>query len=158
MVILVAQIWMLPLLVALEVLPDHTSQWVRYALNAMLVGYPYVHPIYVALTSRNAGTVRTRTVGSALYNMCVQASNVISSNIYRTDDQPFYRRGNRVLLGIVTWNIVFILSTKAWYVWRNIKREKVWNAMSEAERKDYLEGLGKAGREGNKRLDFRFAH
>ena len=35
----------------------------------------------VAMTSRNAGSVRTRTVGSALYNMCVQTSNIISSNV-----------------------------------------------------------------------------
>lgn len=33
------------------------------------------------MTSRNAGSVRTRTVGSALYNMCVQTSNIISSNV-----------------------------------------------------------------------------
>ena len=35
----------------------------------------------VALTSRNAGTVRTRTIGSAIYNMCVQAGNIIGSNV-----------------------------------------------------------------------------
>jgi hypothetical protein len=35
----------------------------------------------VAMTSRNAGSVRTRTVGSALYNMCVQTSNIIASNV-----------------------------------------------------------------------------
>lgn len=35
----------------------------------------------VAMTSRNAGSVRTRTVGTALYNMCVQTSNIISSNV-----------------------------------------------------------------------------
>ena len=33
------------------------------------------------MTSRNAGSVRTRTVGSALYNMAVQTSNIISSNV-----------------------------------------------------------------------------
>ena len=35
----------------------------------------------VAMTSRNAGSVRTRTVGSALYNMSVQMSNIISSQV-----------------------------------------------------------------------------
>ena len=33
------------------------------------------------MTSRNAGSVRTRTVGSALYNMCVQTGSIISSNV-----------------------------------------------------------------------------
>ena len=33
------------------------------------------------MTSRNAGSVRTRTVGTALYNMCVQASNIIAANV-----------------------------------------------------------------------------
>lgn len=37
--------------------------------------------ISVAITSRNAGTVRTRTVGSSLYNMAVQASNIFSSQV-----------------------------------------------------------------------------
>jgi hypothetical protein len=47
----------------------------------MAFGMPYIHAIYVALTSRNAGSVRTRTVASALYNMCVQAANVIGINV-----------------------------------------------------------------------------
>lgn len=37
--------------------------------------------ILVAITSRNSGTVRTRTVGSSLYNMAVQTSNIISSQV-----------------------------------------------------------------------------
>lgn len=78
---LVSQIWCLPLLISLEVLPASTGPWVKWALNVLLVGAPYVHAINVAITSRNAGSVRTRTVASALYNMFVQASNVIGSNV-----------------------------------------------------------------------------
>ena len=78
---LVSQIWAFPVLVALEVLPASTGPWVRWTLSTLLVGHPYVHAIIVAITSRNAGSVRTRTVASALYNMCVQAGSVIASNV-----------------------------------------------------------------------------
>jgi hypothetical protein len=78
---LVSQIWALPLLIALELIPANTSHWSRWVLSVLLVGAPYVHAILVGITSRNAGTVRTRTVASAFYNMTVQASNVIGTNV-----------------------------------------------------------------------------
>jgi len=78
---LVGQIWCLPLLVASEFIPSSTSRWVKYALATLLVGAPYAHAINVAITSRNAGSVRTRTVASALYNMFVQASSIIGTNV-----------------------------------------------------------------------------
>ena len=138
-VILVAQVWFLPLLVALEVLPaGKHHNWARYALSVMLTGFPYIHAILVALTSRNAGSVRTRTVGSAIYNMCVQASNIIASNIYRTGDAPLYRTGNKALLGLVAYNMALIVLSKGYYMWRNSTREKIWGAMSPSERAHYL--------------------
>lgn len=76
-----SQIWSLPLLIALAVLPKTASPWTKWALSVLLVGHPYMHAILVALGSRNAGTVRTRTVASALYNMSVQASSIIASNV-----------------------------------------------------------------------------
>lgn len=81
LVVLVTQLWMLPLIIALEFLPGGANRWAKYAISALIVGFPYCHAIIVALTSRNAGSVRTRTVGSALYNMFVQASTVIASNV-----------------------------------------------------------------------------
>ncbi|KAK3941788.1 major facilitator superfamily domain-containing protein [Diplogelasinospora grovesii] len=155
LIVLVCQIWMLPLLLALELMPANASPWAWYAVSALLVGYPYVHAILVAITSRNAGTVRTRTVGSALYNMCVQASNVISSNIYTTSDAPLYRTGNKVLLGLIAWNVVLIIAIKGYYMWRNSGRDKIWATMTPAERDIYLETTKD---KGSKRLDFRFAH
>lgn len=81
LVCLSSQIWSLPLLMFLEYMPAETGQWIRYVVTTLLVGHPYVHAILVAITSRNAGTVRTRTVASALYNMLVQASSIISQNV-----------------------------------------------------------------------------
>ncbi|CAA9960117.1 hypothetical protein CFE70_003560 [Pyrenophora teres f. teres 0-1] len=155
LVSLISQVWALPLLVALEVLPAKASPWARWALSSLLVGHPYVHAILVAITSRNAGTVRTRTVASAMYNMCVQASSIISQNIYRNDDKPLYRRGNKVLLGICAYNFALFIGAKLFYVAVNKKREGIWKGMTKEEKKDYLETTKE---EGNKRLDFRFAH
>ncbi|QRD92995.1 hypothetical protein F9C07_2287546 [Aspergillus flavus] len=87
--------------------------------------------------------------------MCVQASGIIASNIYRQDDAPRYKRGNKVLVALVVTNIFIYLFTKAYYVWRNASRDKKWNAMSEEEKRVYL---ATTKHEGNKRLDFRFAH
>lgn len=117
--------------------------------------YPYAHAVLVALTSRNAGTVRTRTVGSSLYNMSVQASTVFSSQIYRADDKPYYYKGNKALLGIVAWNIVIFVGAKIYYTTKNNRRDKVWNSWSREERIEYLRTTKD---EGNKRLDFRFSH
>jgi hypothetical protein len=156
LIVLLCQFWMLPLLVALEVLPvGQGGPWTRYTLSILLYGFPYVHAIIVAITSRNAGSVRTRTVGSAIYNMAVQASNIISSNIYRTDDAPLYRRGNKILLGILAYNAVLIIAIKGFYMWRNASKEKKWSPMTDEQRQEYLKTTTDRG---NKRLDFRFAH
>ena len=77
----VSQIWALPILIVLETISGSTAPWIKWFLSTLMVGYPYAHAIIVGLTSRNAGSVRTRTVASALYNMSVQASCVIGSNV-----------------------------------------------------------------------------
>ncbi|KAI4702584.1 hypothetical protein J4E81_002949 [Alternaria sp. BMP 2799] len=152
---LISQIWALPLLIALELLPATASPWSRWVLSTLLVGHPYIHAILVAITSRNAGAVRTRTVASALYNMCVQASSIISQNIYRDDDKPLYRRGNKVLLAICAYNFVLFVGAKVFYVKVNRKRDRIWEGMTREEKEGYLETTRD---EGNRRLDFRFAH
>ncbi|KAF2689709.1 phthalate transporter [Lentithecium fluviatile CBS 122367] len=152
---LCSQIWALPLLFALEFLPKSTGPWARWSISTLLVGHPYVHAILVAITSRNAGAVRTRTVASAFYNMCVQASNIISSNIYREDDKPLYRRGNQILIAICAYNFFLFVGAKIYYKRVNAKRDQIWDAMGKDERERYLETTTD---KGNKRLDFRFAH
>lgn len=152
---LISQIWVLPLLIALETIAPDTSPWARWVLAILIVGHPYVHAILVAITSRNAGTVRTRTVASALYNMTVQAGSIISQNIYREDDKPLYRRGNKVLIAICAYNFALFIGAKIFYVTVNKKREAIWSSMSNEDKDTYLKTTTD---KGNKRLDFRFAH
>ncbi|KXT13338.1 hypothetical protein AC579_6037 [Pseudocercospora musae] len=152
---IIGQLWTLPLLITLEVLPADSSHWGKWAISTLLVGYVYVHAILVAITSRNAGTVRTRTVASALYNMAVQTSSIVSSQIYREGDKPLYRTGNAALIGICCYNILLFAGTKVFYVTVNSRRDRIWKAMSEEEKEEYLSTTKD---QGNKRLDFRFAH
>ncbi|OJJ48204.1 hypothetical protein ASPZODRAFT_23860 [Penicilliopsis zonata CBS 506.65] len=151
----ISMIWCLALLIALEVLPDDASAWTRWAILTLLIGMPYIHPVIVAITSRNAGSVRTRTVASAMYNMCVQASTIVSSNIYRAADAPYYRTGNKVLIAIAAYSLVVFIGAKVYYMHRNKSNAAKWNAMSSEERQEYL--LANHNK-GNKRLDFRFIH
>jgi hypothetical protein len=129
----------------------------QYHLLKVITEYshPPAHPIQVGWNSRNSNTVRSRTVSAALYNMCVQTSGIIAANIYQEDDAPRYKRGNRVLLILVVINILLYLGTKVYYVKRNAGRDKKWDVMGHDQKLNYLTTTKD---EGNKRLDFRFAH
>ncbi|UZJ53608.1 hypothetical protein CBS101457_002928 [Exobasidium rhododendri] len=147
--------WQLIFLIVLVTIPDSTGKWTKWAILSLLLAYPYAHPILVSMNSMNAGSVRTRTVASSVYNMFVQASSLIASNVYRSDDKPYYHKGNKALIGIVTANIVLFWAAKAYYIYRNKQRAQVWDVWSKEEKEHYLQTTTD---KGNKRLDFRFLH
>jgi hypothetical protein len=146
---------MLPFIAALVALGESASPWVRYALLTGLLSYPYCHAILVSWNSRNSNSVRTRAVSAALYNMFVQSGNIISSNLYREDDRPYYLRGNKILLGICCFNVLLFVIVKFYYIARNKRREEAWAKLTGEEKVDYVRNTKD---EGVKRLDFRFAH
>ncbi|CAG7564218.1 unnamed protein product [Fusarium equiseti] len=150
-----SNIWIFPWVLALVVLPGDISPWVRYALITGLLSYPYCHAILVGWNAKNSNSVRTRAISAALYNMTVQSGNIAASNIFREDDQPLYRRGNRVILGITSANIILFYLVKYFYIWRNQVRERNWNALTKEQQQDYLLNTTD---EGQQRLDFRFVH
>lgn len=129
--------------------------WGTYAVLVILLSAPYIHAILVGWCSKNSNTVRSRTVSASLYNMFVQAGSIISSNIYRKDDAPLYHRGNTQLFAIAWASVGVILFAKAYYMWRNKRRDTIWNAMTDEEKISYRFNTKDRG---NKRLDFRFAH
>ncbi|KAL0466238.1 major facilitator superfamily domain-containing protein [Neurospora intermedia] len=150
------QVWALPFLIYLNSVDTAgVNRWVIYAVTTLLLGYPNAHPIQVGWNSRNSNTVRSRTVSAACYNMFVQAGGIVSSNIYRKDDAPLYRRANKQLLAICCMNIALYVLVKAYYLFRNKQKARKWEAMTTEERLAYL---ATTTDKGNKRLDFRFQH
>ncbi|EER31281.1 conserved hypothetical protein [Candida tropicalis MYA-3404] len=155
-VALIAPLYSIPLIAIIRWWPGAGKQiWSTYVLNMLYLGQPYIHAICVSWVSRNSNHVRTRSISSAVYNMFVQLGSIIASNIYRKDDLPLYHRGNMQLFVIAVILVPILLLTKAYYVWQNKRRDKVWNSMSEEEKHAYRNTTKD---EGSKRLDFRFAH
>ncbi|KAK9477028.1 major facilitator superfamily domain-containing protein [Lipomyces japonicus] len=150
-----AQVWILVCLIPLRVFGAKSSRWSKYVVTTLLLSYPSTHAIQVGWTSRNSNSVRTRTVSSALYNMFCQLSGIIASYVYRADDKPLYHRGNSVLIGIAVLNLFVYGGVKFYYIWRNKRRDAVWNALTAQERETYLLTTTD---QGSRRLDFRFAH
>ncbi|PTB70152.1 MFS general substrate transporter [Trichoderma citrinoviride] len=156
LVSMLQMIWTLPCVIALRWWPGvMVDQWGTFALVTVLTSYPYCHAILVGWTSKNSNNVGTRSVSAAVYNMCVQVGSVISAYIYVDDDAPLYHRGNFNLFIINVLSIVLFILTKIYYMWRNKQRDKVWNALTEDEKKEYT---ANSKVQGSARLDFRFAH
>ncbi|KAH6618783.1 major facilitator superfamily transporter [Boeremia exigua] len=147
--------WLLPCFAALIALKDPISGWAYFAIATVLLSFPYTHPIQVAWTSRNAGSVQNRTVSASLYNMAVQVSGMIGANIYQPSDAPRYFKANKGLLVICIWMCLFQYpGTYFYYRWRNSQKANIWDTFTEEERENYRTTTTD---EGNKRLDFRFA-
>ncbi|KAF9517801.1 hypothetical protein BS47DRAFT_1389517 [Hydnum rufescens UP504] len=154
-------LWIMPCLIALYYLPPHRP-WAYFAVTTVLLGSPYVHAILVSWVSMNAGSVRTRTVGSSL----------VGPSLNPKDDAPLCksvpfgaielqltgspdRRGNRVLIGICAMNLILFPLIKLYYIQRNKYKRAQWEALSPEEQGDYLE---RTKERGSKRLDFQFFH
>lgn len=156
LVILAQPLWILPVLAVMRWWGGFmVNNWGSYIVLLFALGYPPLLVIAITWCSANSNSVRTRTVSAAIVNMFSQSAGIISSQIYRADDAPLYKRGNTQLFAIAWASAASILLTKLYYMWRNKQRDKIWNAMSVDEQIDYINNTTD---EGNKRLDFRFVH
>ncbi|KAB5547077.1 major facilitator superfamily domain-containing protein [Coniochaeta sp. 2T2.1] len=152
------ELWIMPLLVALLTIPDGGREWSRFTLVTLTAGYPYFHPIVTSWISENTFDVRKRAIAAATYNVIVQVGSLISSQIYRKYDAPYYKQGNKILVSICALSLVVFLIQRQVLVYLNKKKEEKWSAMSPAERQVYQNDIQLRGKDGNERLDFRFVY
>ncbi|CAI2034650.1 hypothetical protein SEUBUCD646_0I00150 [Saccharomyces eubayanus] len=151
----IANVWVLPFIVSLVALPTDTNPWIKYVLLTGVLGLPYTHSILAGWVSEISNSVRSRAIGTALYNISAQIGTIIASNLYRNDDKPYYVKGNKALLGFACFNICMAVATKFYYISRNRYKERKWNLMTKEERTNYLDTTTDLGM---KRLDYRFIH
>ncbi|KAK3685685.1 major facilitator superfamily domain-containing protein [Podospora appendiculata] len=151
------ELWIMPLLVALITLPDGGREWSRFSLITLISGYPYFHPIVSSWLSENTFDVKKRAIAAATYNVIVQVGSLISSQIYRNYDKPYYHQSNKVLVAICALSLVAFFVQRQVLVSMNKKKEEQWNQMTEEERSHYQNDINARSEDGNKRLDFTFA-
>ncbi|KAK9451566.1 major facilitator superfamily domain-containing protein [Limtongia smithiae] len=149
---IIASVWVIPNLIALIVLPESASRWARFVPLTLIVGYPYFHPIMIAWISENSNDHERRALASAWYNIFVQCGKLAGSNIYQDRDKPYYRVGNKALIGIACANAAVAVFTKVFLTYKNKQRERKLESMSREERMAYEETTTDSG---NARLDFK---
>ncbi|KAL0570788.1 hypothetical protein V5O48_011172 [Marasmius crinis-equi] len=152
------ELWVMPILIALLTIPDGGRDWGRFSMITLISGYPYFHPIVSAWISENTFDVKKRAITAATYNVIVQIGSLISSQIYRAYDAPYYKQGNSVLLAICVLSLLTFIVQRQTLVYLNRQKEKQWNVMSPQEKADYQKDKEARERDGNKRLDFRFVY
>ncbi|KAJ4993661.1 MFS transporter [Stagonosporopsis vannaccii] len=155
--ILFGEFWIMPLLIALLTLPDGGREWGRFTLITLISGYPYFHPLVSSWISENTFDVKKRAITAATYNVIVQIGSLISSQIYRKWDGPYYKTGNKVLVSICALSCVVMVLQRQMLVRLNKKKEAQWSQLTSEEKAAYQADVVARQAEGNKRLDFRFA-
>lgn len=118
----------------------------------------YVFPLSNILTNILSGikvVLEQTNFDTIQKQMSVQLGGVGANYIYQDYDKPYYPHGNTKLVVINCGSICVFLFTKAYYVWRNKQKDRVWKAMTKQEQDEYLR---MTRLRGSRRLDFRFAH
>ena len=152
----ITPLWVFSCVIPLRFWPGAQKDvWGTYALLTVLLGHASLASITITWCSANSNSVRARAVSAALVNMFSQAAGICSSNIYRKDDAPLYKRGNTNLIIVAFSAFAACFLAKGYYIFRNKQKEKKWKTFTDEQKEDYIKLTTD---EGNKRLDFRFVH
>ncbi|KAK9321295.1 major facilitator superfamily domain-containing protein [Lipomyces orientalis] len=149
---LISAIWVFTPQLLLEIIPDGSSRWLRFALITIILGYPYYHPILFSWISSNANNPDRRSLAFAIYSISVQCGNILAANVYRESDAPYYHRGNGILIGLNVLSMIIILAIRQYYVVENRRRDKLWEQLGQDEKDEYVKSSHDLG---NRQLSFK---
>jgi hypothetical protein len=125
-VILAQACYLLVLIITRSVHAD-VGKWSRWGLwttvNAFAIGYHPVHNSWVQLNCKEPGE---RSIAIAMWVMSAISGLMVGTQYFRADDLPFYSKGLRTMIIMVSVGMVFAGVQEVVY-WRyNKKAEKKW--------------------------------
>lgn len=160
-------VWFLVGFVLLRALPTSSGKGARY-VGALVAGsWPQTHSLNIGesessplsslpstalmesgwMTENTAG-VGKRTVASGLIIGAANIYALWSSQIYRSDDSPLFRRGNDINIAFCAAAVVIWLLLKWQYVHANRTRAERTRALSEEERREVEARMEEDGSRG----------
>ena len=135
-----ALLYTIPLLTALECLPRsahiHSAPsgssagtagsyiWPRYTLATLLSGAPSPYPILLSWLSATCPSTHLRGTSVAIFTTLNLAGAVVASQVYQKADEPDYKVGNAVLIGVAGATCLVLVGQWAWFRRMNEARER----------------------------------
>jgi len=107
--------------------------------------------------SESAFSVKKRGVLLATHSVLALLGVLISTQIYRKDDEPYYYTGNKVTITLAVATCFVFIGQRYCLKYLNGKKDRKWQAMSMREQLAYQNDKARKD-EGNGRLDFRFQY
>ncbi|KAI7888731.1 major facilitator superfamily domain-containing protein [Mucor mucedo] len=150
---MIGTIWALLGFILLEVLPDNVGRWQLYGAALFTASAPSWHGMQVAWMSSNIAPIGKRTLALAAVVGAANINGVPGSQIYKANDAPRYRQGNKINIVLQAVTIGLFLFQRTRYNLTNKWRRRVWNSMSDYEKHVYQ---NENGDQGNNRLDYQY--
>ncbi|KAF2008684.1 MFS general substrate transporter [Aaosphaeria arxii CBS 175.79] len=116
--------YLIVLIICREVHPN-VGKWSRWGLwtsvNAFAIGY---HPIHNSWVQLNCQDPRERSISIAMWVMSAISGLMVGTQYYRADDLPFYNKGLRTQIIMVSIGMFFAIVQEAVYLRYNKKALK----------------------------------
>ncbi|KAF2642678.1 MFS general substrate transporter [Massarina eburnea CBS 473.64] len=123
--VILAQVCYLLMLILCYSIHAHVGRWSRYVLwtfvNAFAIGYHPVHNSWVQLNCKESGE---RSISIAMWVMSAITGLMVGTQYFRGDDAPFYYKGLRTMICMVSVGIFFAGLQWAVYQWWNRRVER----------------------------------
>ncbi|KAH7071064.1 major facilitator superfamily domain-containing protein [Paraphoma chrysanthemicola] len=127
MTVIIAHVcYLLVLIIARSIHPS-VGKWSRWGLwttiNAFAIGYHPVHNSWVQLNCKEAGE---RSISIAMWVMSAISGLMVGTQYYRADDLPFYSKGLRIQIIMVSIGMFFAIVQEAVYIVYNRRLLRRW--------------------------------
>ncbi|KAG2229672.1 hypothetical protein INT48_008904 [Thamnidium elegans] len=146
-------VWSMAGFLALEFMKDGAGRWNFYVAALFISSSPTWHGMHIAWMSSNLAPLGKRTLALGAVIGAANICGVPGSQIYQQDDAPRFYNGNWINFAVTAFSGILLIFQHTRYVLTNKRRTQKWNALSDTEKKHYIQNTKD---EGSNRLDYKF--